>query len=138
MTGDQVPASLTRAINSELGMAAARGAMLLMVPAFGLFAYLVHDWITSPVVALSARVTTLEQTVPLAFDAIHQDEMKIGVMGNSMDLGRQDRLAATEDTKAALSALNAKTDQLQSSVAALTSTMAGMAATLDVLKGRTP
>lgn len=127
---------ITKAINSELGMAFARGAMILTLPALGLFVYLIHDWVTQPVAALAARVTTLEQNYPVTTTALHQDELKIGVMQNSMDMGRADRLAATEDTKQALSAINAKTDQLQSSVSTMSATLAGVAATLDIMKQR--
>lgn len=131
---DQVPNSITKAINSEIGTAFARVSMFLALPALGLLGYLVHDWVTEPVAALAARVTILEQDVPQATASLHQDELKIGVMQNSMDMGRADRLSATDDTKAALSALNAKTDQLQSAVSTMSATLAGVAATLDVMK----
>lgn len=131
----EVSNSLTKAINGEVGTAFARTAMFLALPALGLLGYLVHDWVTSPVSALAARVTTIEQILPSLTSTQHQDELAIGVMQSSMNLGRADRLSAEGDNKAALSALNAKTDQLQAAVSTMSATLAGVAATLDVMKG---
>lgn len=126
--------SVTRAINGEIGTAIARGMMYLSVPAIGLMGFLIHDWVTTPVNALSNRVVVLEQVVPALANAQHMDEVTIGTMQSSISLGRADRIAQGEDTKAAISTLSAKTDQLQTSIGALSASVAGVVATLDVLK----